>query len=61
MRSEVDNAGRLHFEFDECQRIVLENDQLHRQLVLPQREQIAHEHRETAIARHGDHLPIRDG
>jgi hypothetical protein len=37
-----------HFQLYERQRIIFENNQLHRQIMLPQRKQFAHEHRQAA-------------
>ena len=53
---EVEEAGRLHFQLDKRQGVVLEDDHLDRQLELPKREQIAHEHRQAAIAGERDDL-----
>jgi hypothetical protein len=49
--AEVEEAGSLHFEFNKSQRVVLEDNDLHRQIQLPKRQQIAHAHGETAITR----------
>ena len=53
------DAGRLHFQFDERQGIVLEDNNLDRQPHLPERQQIAHEHRETTVSRQRDDLSTR--
>ena len=47
--SKVDYAGRFHLQFDEGQRAIAEDHQLHRQLQLTKREQIAHQHGEAAV------------
>src|ERR1700745_3678609 len=52
----IEEAVRFHLQFNERQRIVLEDDHLHWQFVLFQREHIPHKHRKAAVARHGDHL-----
>src|SRR4029077_724910 len=57
VRSGAENACGLEFQLDKGEGIVLEDNDLYRQFVLSQREHIPHEHRETAIARHGDYLP----
>jgi hypothetical protein len=54
--SKIEDAGRLHFQFDKGQRAVVKDDGLDRQLQLAKREQIAHEHGETTVSRHRDHL-----
>ena len=54
--SELQNARRLHFQFDKGQRVILEDNDFHRRLQLPQGEQISHEHGEPAIARQGHNL-----
>ena len=51
-------AGRFHFEFHEGQSTVVKDDQLHRQVKLPERQQVTHEHRESAVSRQGDDLAI---
>src|SRR5215470_1915430 len=50
VRSEVEEPCRLHLQLHEGQGVVSEHDDLHRELQLPEREQIAHEHRKAAIA-----------
>src|ERR1700738_294066 len=42
--SKFENTRGLHFQLNKGQRAVVEYDQLHRQLQLTKREQIAHEH-----------------
>ena len=53
--------GGLHLELDERQRAVVEHDDLHRQLVLAQGEQLAEQHRQAAVAGERDDLPARVG
>ncbi|GJE69732.1 hypothetical protein CHKEEEPN_1261 [Methylorubrum podarium] len=50
-------ARGLHLQLDEAERAVVEDDDLHRQGLLRQGEDIAHQHREAAVARERDHLP----
>src|SRR4030095_16087480 len=57
--SKIEDTGCLHFQFDKGQRVVLEDNHLDRQLQLPKREQIAHEHRETAVSGQRDDLAAR--
>jgi hypothetical protein len=40
----------LHFQLHKSGRIIFERDQLHRQILLPDRQQFVREHCETAIA-----------
>jgi len=54
--AEVQDAGRLHLQLDEGQRVVPEDHDLDGQLELPEGEQFAHEHGETAVSAHGDDL-----
>ena len=57
--AEIEEAGRHHLELDEAERAVVEDDDLHRQIVLNEREEIAHQHRKAAVARQRDHLARR--
>src|ERR1700729_3464838 len=58
VRAVVHNAGCLHLQLDKGQRTVVEDDDLDWQIELTQCEQVAKHHRETAIARERDDLPI---
>ena len=49
--------GRLHLQLDEAERAVVEHHDLDRQVELPEREQVAEQHREPAVAGQADHLP----
>ncbi len=57
--SKIDDAGCFHFQLHKSQRVVLEDNHLDRHLQLPKREQIAHEHRESAVPGQRDHLTAR--
>jgi hypothetical protein len=46
----VEKAGSLHLELHESQGPVVQDDNLHGQLVLNQRHEVAHHHREAAIS-----------
>ena len=48
--AEVDEAGGLHLQLDEGQRAVVEHDDLHRQPLLAEGEQLAEQHRQAAVA-----------
>src|SRR5699024_5650905 len=50
-----------HFQLDHSEGGVVENDELHRQVVRLQCQQLAHEHRQSTVARHRDHLPAGGG
>ena len=56
-----ENAGRLHFQFNKGQRAITKNNDLHRQLVLPQRQEVTHQHGQSSIAGKGDNLAARKG
>jgi hypothetical protein len=53
---EIKDSCRPHLQLDEREGVVPEHDHFHEQVVLPQREQITHEHRETAVAGQPDNL-----
>src|ERR1700728_2776796 len=57
----VGKSSGFHLEFHHPQSAVVEHQDLNRQVVLGQREQVAHEHRKTAVSGHGDHLASRKG
>ena len=46
----IEEAVRFHLQFHERQRIILEDNHLHWQCVLFQREHIPHKHREATVA-----------
>ena len=46
---------------DLAERVVLDDDDLDRQLVLDRRDEVAHQHREAAVADEGDDLPVGIG
>src|SRR4029077_14633564 len=54
--SKLKEAGSLLLQFHKGQCLVLEDDHLHLQFFLFQRDDIPHEHRETAITRERDDL-----
>ena len=51
--------GGLHLQRHEAEHAVVEDHDLHRQLHLRQRDEVAHQHGEAAVARHRDHLTAR--
>src|SRR5260370_36912978 len=53
--SKINDAGGLHFQLDKGQRVVLEDNQLDWYLQLPNCEQVASAHGETAAATQRDH------
>ena len=55
----LDEARGLHLQRDKAQHAVVEDHDLHRKLHLRQRDQIAHQHGESAVTGHRDHLPLR--
>ena len=59
IRGEFEDAGGLHFQLDESQGVVFEDDHLDRQLQLPKRQQLAHQHRQAAVSRQRDDLAAR--
>src|ERR1035438_7298245 len=48
--SMLQETCRLHFELNKSQRSIVEDDDLHWQFQLPQREKIPHQHGETTVA-----------
>ncbi len=56
-----DDPARLHLQLDERQRAVVEHDDLDRKLLLAQREQLAEQHREPAVAGQRDRPGARAG
>src|ERR1700719_1409777 len=59
--TEIEKAASLHYQFDERERIVSENDDLHRQFELMKSQQIAQQHRDATVAGHRNDLSIRNG
>src|ERR1700733_7912950 len=59
--AEILVARHSHFEFDHAQGAVVVDHELDGQFILRQREQISHQHREAAIAAHGNDLALWKG
>ena len=57
----IEKAECLHLHFHEAQGAVVQHDDLHRQLRLQQRHELAHHHGEAAIAGKRDHLALGEG
>ena len=55
------DAAHQHLQLDHAQRGVIEHEHLDRQLVQLNRQQLAHEHGQSAVAREGDDLAARVG
>ena len=53
---DIEKTRRLHLHVDEAEQAVVEHHDLHRQAELAQREHVAHQHGEAAVARHRDDL-----
>ena len=56
--AEGDDPGRLHLQLHEVQRRVVEHDDLDRQPVLRQRDELAEEHGQATVTGEGHHLPV---
>src|SRR5580698_8320643 len=57
-RAVVKQPSRLHFQLYETERVVIENDQLHRQVELSEREQIPEQHGQPTISGKCNDLPV---
>src|ERR1035441_8635751 len=49
-RGMVEESGRLHLQLHKVQRPVVEHDDLHGEIQLPERQQVAHQHGDAPIA-----------
>ena len=56
VRPEGDEPGGHHLELHEVQRVVVEHERLHGQVVLHERQQLAEHHGQPAVAGHRHHL-----
>src|SRR6266545_55668 len=51
----AEKSRRFLLDLNKAERAVVEDDDLDRQVVLHQRQEVAHQHRESAVARERDH------